>query len=247
MNCEEFRNLLHGYLDGELDLERNLEIERHLERCPACPEAVSRYRALRAALGHPSLYRRPTVELRERIRSSLHPDRKSRAILLRSGWRLLAFAASLVLAAFLGWSLGRLGRGPSVEDSLAQEVVSSHVRSLMAKHLEDVHSTDTHEVKPWFNGRVGFSPMVMDLAQKGYPLVGGRLDYIDHQEAAALVYKRHQHVINVFMWPAAVDEPVRKLTRQGFHVFHWTKAGLTCWVISDLNEQELQEFVELFL
>jgi anti-sigma factor RsiW len=247
VNCEEFQNLLHGYLDGELDLVGNLEVERHLRQCSTCPDALSRYRALRAALGHDSLYRRPTVDLRERIRSSLRAERNSRATILRRSWRPLALAASLALAAFLGWSAGRLGPGRSAEDALAQEVISSHVRSMMAGHLEDVHSSDTHSVKPWFNGRVGFSPMVMDLGQKGFPLVGGRLDFVNNQESAALVYKRNQHVINVFMWPSTAEEPLRELTRQGYIVFHWSKAGLTCWVISDLNKEELRQFVQLFL
>jgi anti-sigma factor RsiW len=246
VNCEEIRDLLHGYLDGELDLVRSLEIEQHLGQCPTCPEAVSRYQALRTALSHPSLYRRPAADLRQRVLSSLRPAPKPRMVHLR-GWRPLALAASLVLAAFFGWGVARLRPTQTLEDSLAQEVISSHVRSLMAQHLEDVASSDTHTVKPWFNGRVDFSPPVKDLAEQGYPLIGGRLDYVDNRPVAALVYKRHKHVINVFIWPATsdVETPVRTLTRQGFHLFHWTGAGLAYWVISDLNEQELQQFVEL--
>jgi anti-sigma factor RsiW len=247
VNCEEIRDLLHGYLDGELDLVRSLEIERHLEECPACPEAVSRYQALRAALSHPSLYRRPTAGMRERLLASLRPARKSRATSRKMAWQPLALAASLLLAACLGWGVARLRPMQTAEDSLAQEVISSHVRSLMAQHLEDVASSDTHTVKPWFNGRVDFSPPVKDLASEGYPLIGGRLDYLDNRPVAALVYKRRQHVINVFIWPSTndVDAPLRPLARQGFHVFHWTSVGMSYWVISDLNEQELQHFVEL--
>jgi anti-sigma factor RsiW len=226
---------------------RSLEIEQHLGQCPTCPEAVSRYQALRTALSHPSLYRRPAADLRQRVLSSLRPARKSRATSPKMAWRPLALAASLLLAGFLGWGVARLRPTQTVEDSLAQEVISSHVRSLMAQHLEDVASSDTHTVKPWFNGRVDFSPPVKDLAPEGYPLIGGRLDYVDNRPVAALVYKRHKHIINVFIWPATSDAeaPVRNLTRQGFHLFHWTGAGLAYWVISDLNEQELQQFVQL--
>jgi anti-sigma factor RsiW len=247
VNCEEIRDLLHGYLDGELDLVRSLEIEQHLEQCPTCTQTMSRYQRLRAALSDPSLYRRPAVDLRQRVLSSLRPARNSRATSPTIAWRPLALAASLILAAFIGWGVARLRPTQTVEDSLAQEVISSHVRSLMAQHLEDVASSDTHTVKPWFNGRVDFSPPVKDLAEQGYPLIGGRLDYVDNRPVAALVYKRHKHVINVFIWPATsdIEAPVRPLTRQGFHLFHWTSAGLAYWVISDLNEQELQQFVQL--
>jgi anti-sigma factor RsiW len=247
VTCEEFEDLVHGYLDGELDLVRSLEIEENVEDCPGCAETMSRYQALRAALSDPSLYQRPTVDLRNRVLSSLRPARNSQATSAKMAWRPLALAASLVLAAFLGWGVARLRPTQTTEDSLSQEVISSHVRSLMAEHLEDVASSDTHTVKPWFNGRVDFSPPVKDLAPEGYPLIGGRLDYMDNRPVAALVYKRHKHVINVFIWPATSDAegPVRALARQGFHLFHWTGAGLAYWVISDLNEQELQQFVEL--
>ena len=130
---------------------------------------------------------------------------------------------------------------------LAQEVVASHVRSLMVNHLEDVASSDQHTVKPWFDGKLDFSPIVVDFADKGYPLVGGRLDYLDNQSVAALVYQRSKHIINLFVWPAKVGSQVGTQTQtlQGYHLFHGSKSGTNYWVVSDLNESELKDFVEL--
>jgi anti-sigma factor RsiW len=146
------------------------------------------------------------------------------------------------------WSLGTtLWRLP-VEKVLVGEVLSSHVRSLMANHLTDVVSTDLHTVKPWFNGRLDFSPTVKDFEEEGFPLIGGRLDYIDKRPVAALVFRHRQHLINLFTWPTdrGKEEKVQRLSQQGYSVFHWTKAGMEYWVVSDLNTEELQELVRLY-
>jgi anti-sigma factor RsiW len=138
--------------------------------------------------------------------------------------------------------------GPSPEQQLAQEVVSSHVRSLMASHVTDVASSDQHTVKPWFNGRLDFSPPVKNLAAQEFPLIGGRLDYLGGRSVAALVFQRHKHIINLIVWPAKMTDskatPVGP--SQGYNLIHWSEAGMAFWAVSDLNEKELMEFVQDF-
>jgi anti-sigma factor RsiW len=248
VKCDELRVLLTGYTDGELDLVHSLEIEQHLAGCAACSQVVEQQQALRRTLGNPALYHQAPVELRERIRSSLRLAHRRQRVLPVLPWQALTVAASLAVLALLAWGLFSLASRSSAEETLAQELVAGHIRSLMASHLLDVQSSDQHTVKPWFSGKVDFAPPVKDLAADGYPLVGGRLDFVNNRKIAVLVYKRHQHPINVFIWPATseADTAIQRQTRQGYHLFHWTKGGLTYWVVSDLNEEELGRFVELF-
>jgi anti-sigma factor RsiW len=245
-----FEAQLDAYLDGELAVGDARELETHLAQCPECTRFRDRRLELRAAIvaGVPT-FEAPAA-LRERVRAAArgsppgaHAPRRFTA---RNVWRPLALAASLAVVAGGSWTLA-LQRAAG--DALADDVLASHIRSLMPPpgHLTDVPSSDQHTVKPWFNGRLDFSPPVYDFAGRGYPLSGGRLDYVDGRPVAALVYGRRQHAINVFVWPATRGPSGGPRTRdhQGYHMLHWTTPDYTYWVVSDLGLAELQEFAGL--
>jgi anti-sigma factor RsiW len=242
------QHLLHAYLDDELDLVRNLEMEEHLQACPACAQVVAKHRTIQEAFRGGSFYFKAPDALATRIRSSLaRTPSRTLPIRRRLTWEWLAVAASIVVVFVLGWQMARMGSESSAKDLLMREVVSSHVRSLMATHLTDVASSDQHRVKPWFKGQLDFSPPVKDLSKEEFVLIGGRLDYVGDRPVAALVYQRRKHIINLFIWPSptgAVAGPTT-LTRQGYNLIHWTDASLTYWAVSDLNQNELEEFVQL--
>src|SRR5438270_10818753 len=196
---------MHGYLDGELDLNGSLEVERQMHECRSCARAYSNQMALRSAFKDSSLYYPAPAKLQKRIGSSLRQANKAEAPARALPWRWLAVGASLacaLLVALVIWNAMRGRVTTSGDDLLAQEIVSDHVRSLMVNHLTDVASSDQHTVKPWFDGKLDFAPQVWDFSDQGYPLVGGRLEYLNNRTAAALVYQRQKHFINVFIWPS---------------------------------------------
>ncbi len=245
MTHSSFEAQVDAYLDGELAAVDARELEAHLAQCPECTRFRDGRLALRAAIAtHVPTFQAPPA-LRERIRAAAQGrGRGSRRFAVRNWWRPLALAASLAVVALGSWSLA-VQRAAG--DRLTDELFASHIRSLMPGHLTDVVSSDQHTVKPWFNGRLDFSPPVFDFAGRGYPLLGGRLDYVDGRTVAALVYGRRQHVINVFLWPAAHGPTGGPNTRdrQGYHMTHWTTADYTYWVVSDLGLGELQDFAQL--
>jgi anti-sigma factor RsiW len=247
MTCDESRPLLEADADGELDLVRHLELEAHLRACPECARLADAVRARRDALrGALPRYAAPPG-LVESIRASLdagRPRPARRATVVWPAWNIAGLAAALVLAALGGYSWGRSReRG----DSLLGEAVAEHVRSLQAAHLLDVASTDQHTVKPWFIGRLDFSPPVTDLADSGFPLVGGRLDHIDGRTAAALVFKRRQHAINLFIWPSGGDGiPQRRGGQSGYSAESWSQGGLDFLAVSEIPAVELDLFVSAY-
>ena len=244
MNCVEVQDLVHFYFDQELDPVRVVDIDQHLPSCAACRERYDRERTLRSALRREASYHRAPLELRERLRFALRAETKGAAqprVRWPGRWNAgLAVAAAVVLSVSLTLYIAL----PISQNHLADDIVSSHVRSLMANHLSDIASSDQHTVKPWFNGKLDYSPPVNDLTAQGFPLVGGRLDYLNDHPVAALIYRHRQHTINLFVWPSAgaPDQKPRALSRQGYNLLRWTQGGMEFWAVSDLNAAELTKF-----
>ena len=249
MSCQETQDLIHGYVDGELDLVRSIEIERHIKGCASCEQAYQAQRDLKTTLQASGLRYTSPPELRRHIRESLReaaqPAPVRRDFIWLPALRWAGAVAALAFVAVTSWELGRISRAPSGEELVAQEVIAGHVRSLMANYLADVPSFDQHTVKPWFNGKLDFSPSVVDLAKDGFPLVGGRLDYLENRPVAALVYQRRKHFINLFIWPSPHDGGQGGVMREGYNLIHWTQSGMAFWAVSDLNYNELEEFAKL--
>jgi anti-sigma factor RsiW len=252
MTHEEAEMLVHALLDGELDAGHARELEAHLEGCPRCSAQLAAFRDLRQAIAAADLRLAAPAALRQRIEKALpapaaawrpsvkrEPNRRGFLTGFAFGTALSAAAAAVVV----------VGVFRSDENQrLLDDVVSAHLRSLHGEHLTDVLSGDQHTVKPWFNGRVDVAPPVVDLTAKGFTLLGGRLDYVEGKPAAAIVYRRRTHVINLFVVPAAAAGPRqwRMETAQGFNVYRWRANGLNVVAISDLNAEELHEFCEKF-
>src|SRR5438034_1043658 len=269
MNCEEAIKLMDGYLDGELDPMTSQRIEEHLRDCHKCEQAYETHTALAHAISRAAPYYKAPTELRQRIQSSLRataglrdsrgaarenhtlltsPRAERRFVLPQTPWNWLALAAAIILAAIIGSSFLPRLRTPASDQFLATQLIASHVRSLMANHLTDVASSDQHTVKPWLDAKLDFAPAVVDLSTDGFPLIGGRLDYLDNRPVAALIYGRRKHFINLFVWPAGSDaaRSTKTMTRQGYQLSHWVDSDFNYWAVSDVNEKELEEFKQLF-
>jgi anti-sigma factor RsiW len=269
MNCEEAIKLMDGYLDGELDPITSQTIEQHLRECHNCDEAYKTHSALIRSIGQATPYYKAPSGLREQIQSSLREEiaeRSPRSVLrdipslfrskqserqavpFGTQWSWLALAAAIVLAAVIASNLVPRLQRPGADQLLATQLIASHVRSLMANHLTDVASSDQHTVKPWLDAKLDFAPTVVDLASEGFPLLGGRLDYLDNRTVAALVYQRRKHFINVFTWPAesGTTGTTKTMTRQGYQLLHWVDSDINYWAVSDVSDADLQAFKKVF-
>jgi anti-sigma factor RsiW len=250
MTCAEFNTLVHALIDNELDAGHASTVEAHAASCSACGEKLAAFRTMHEAMSDAALKEAAPAHLRSRVEALLAPG--SRVVSMRQffkptrrsffgGFALgsalsAAVAASLVLTIFRG----------NQEQSIADEVVSAHIRSLQPGHLMDVATSDRHTVKPWFNGRVAVAPPVIDLTAESFTLLGGRLDYVDSEPVAAIVYQRRKHIINLFvaqhLGPRRSRPAVESI--QGYNVRHWSQEGLDLWAVSDIVGDELDEFVQ---
>jgi anti-sigma factor RsiW len=243
VNHDQMTELLHAYVDGELDLSGSREFERHLQSCEDCRRGEEQIRTLHVALTSEAPAYRTPAHLRKNIRAALRREAKSGREI---PWPWLAFAASTACAiAFAGLALFQSTRAS--RNNIADQVIANHIRSLLATHLLDVPSSDQHTVKPWFHGKIDFAPPVRDLSKDGFPLVGGRLDYLDGKAAVALVYQRNKHPINLFITPAPEnrDRAPELITGRGYNVLHWIQGEMEYWAVSDLNQKELRQFADL--
>ena len=252
MNCEDSRTYLPAYLDDELDVAGNLRMQKHLADCADCRQAEAAQLALRSALRDPGLYAHPSPDFAKRIEAAVRRAAKEEAGPRRAAWldfrfeslRWVPAVALLAIVVTIGGLLTINSLRSAHQQLIANAVLTGHIRSLQAEHLVDVPSSDRHTVKPWFQGKLDFSPPVPDLSELGWAMIGGRLDYVDGRPVAALVYRRRMHNINVFLWPnqGAADDSIKQEDAQGYQILHWNGADMTYWVVSDLNKAELVDF-----
>lgn len=254
--CDQWGPVLHGFIDGELDLVRAAELEAHLAGCPDCRAEIERVRGVRQLIGRDGVRFKLPEEVRSVVLSSLAREQAlapaalqprpvmaspwSRFFRFVREWSFVPSLAALAASAML------FINAPAPQLGIEDQLLASHVQSMLADHLVDVQTSNQHTVKPWFNGRIDFSPPVNDLAKDGFPLVGGRVDYVGGRVVAVLVYRRNGHVINLFIWPQtsgrrAVSE------RDGYNMAEWAADGLVFWAVSDVAAGDLAAFRESFI
>ena len=240
MNCAEVETLIGASLDGELDAPTAVALDTHVASCPNCSATLEKLQWLRAEIAAADVDWSATADLR-RLAAAVR--RKHARPWWKAGWlREFAVAgAAAVLTLAIAVNRFETPRAP-----VERQIVDSHIRSLQPEHLVDVPSSDRHTVKPWFQGKLSFAPPVPDLGADGFELVGGRLDVIGGRPAAAIVYKRRNHVINVWIAPAdGAERRPESSEAEGFHVVEWQRDRMRYWVVSDLNAAELSGFAGL--
>ena len=260
MTCIEFQEGLEPFFDNEADFETALEMQAHLEQCLTCEGLFSGCLAIRRCLQNPEFRYCPAADLSHQIHRAILNEIRSGSRSRSSpldwlswfrlpNWLLpVAAGAAAVLVLWTGFALhsSRISLTSDSGSGLVEQLVSNHLRSLVANHLMDVVSTDQHTVKPWFAGKLSFSPPVRDFSDKGFKLIGGRLDYLGRNEIAAVIYQHRQHYINLFVWPGQAGQTPDIITqKEGYNLYGWTAHGLTLWAVTDAQPDTLKAFVEL--
>jgi anti-sigma factor RsiW len=241
---EDSTRLLQAYVDGELDATSSVELEAHLARDPAARAAYERLRALSEAIRSKTDYHYAPAGLDAGIRHALPVN--ARKVRQYARWsHRSTLTVSIAAAVVLTWVTATAWLRPDAQERVMHEALAGHVRAALTSRVTDVATSDEHTVKPWMSARLAYSPPVVDLSARGFPLAGGRLDYLDGRTVAVLVYRRRQHVIDVYVWPAAADVELKTFARDGFNVLHFAGNGLAYWLVSDLNARELGDLAQL--
>lgn len=245
MSPEETK-MLNAYVDGELDPASCVELESRMAADPALRAAHERMRALSGAIREKADYHGAPAGLRERIRASIPQDKPPS----RARWSFRpGYAFASVAVAAVAVSVALMLQQPSAEDRIAQELLSSHGRATLGERMFDVASSDRHTVKPWLSARLPYSPPVVDFAAEGFPLEGGRVDYIGGRPVAVLIYQRRKHVIEAFVWPQAGAEAspsgLKARAQDGINFESFSRDGMRFWLVSDLEAAELSELAKL--
>ena len=250
MSCQRAQELIHGFVDGELNGPQTEEVERHIDHCEDCKLEYGTQITLRSSFQDTSLYYRAPTHLKKSIRASLEKEVSANVPrrAFRWGWAFVGVSLTVLLAIGIVWKIVPLFIHPSPDELLGQEIVTDHVRSLqMPNHLAAVISSDQQTVKSWFNSKVDFSPPIRDFVDRDFRLYGGRLDDLNNKTVATIIYQRRSHYINLYVWPAEHQHTTDAVTtqREGYNLIHWTTSGLNCWAISDLTNAELRDFADL--
>ncbi len=246
MDCRQTRNYMHAHLDRELDPVTAAGIEAHMRTCAACAQAYATQTALRSAVKKQAAYYTAPDALAARIRAKV--DTAGPAKKTAPRWNWFPLAAAVAATAVITWTASVQVEQGSRDERIGEQVIAGHARAILTTHLTEVASSDQHTVKPWLSSKLDFSPPVTDLTTAGFPLAGGRLDYVDSRPVAALVYRHRQHVIDLFVWPdaKAARSSMQASAKQGFNMLHWSDAGMTFWAISDVNAEDLKTFAETY-
>lgn len=240
--CTDQELLLNAYIDDELDAANTARLDAHLAGCTNCRDELERLRTAHQALSGDGVRHVMPEALRARVDRALKAERKAQpGARSRGSWWAPALGGAIAasLAMSLVLPLDQQGR---VDD----ELIAGHVRSLQVQHLVDVQTSNDHVVRPWFNGKIDFAPPVPELAAQGFPLAGGRLDYLEGRTVPAIVYKRRLHSINLFVWPAK-DERQRLVQKDGYSIAEWSGRGLRYAAVSDISPGDLEQFRRAFV